>query len=124
MSKRTARMSDPLSSAVQKNGQVLYEVVAYRFSDERGIMLVGEAEVMVERLPAEAEGGGPPDRRYRIRVDVLSAFDPEGRDCFKRVMADEALRQAVEAVAFEHFLLPPQVPVSLPSSRVEWGKSG
>lgn len=115
-------MLDKRTEHRQKNGKVAYEVVAYRYSDEVSVMLVGEAEIMVETFDSGQEPTDSAANLYEIRVDLLSAFDPEGRDCFAEVMADPKLRQAVEAAALEHYLLPPQVPVGLPKTMVEWGR--
>lgn len=117
-------MNDKQTEHRQKNGKVAYEVVAYRYSDEVSVMLVGEAEIMVETFGSEHDPVDLGTNLYEIRVDLLSAFDPDGRDCFAAVMADPKLRQAVEAAALEHYLLPPQVPVGLPKMMVEWGLRG
>lgn len=109
-----------MCAALRKSGKVLYEVVAWRYSDEQGVMLVGEAEVMVEQAASAQGDVQDAASRYHIRVDVLSAFDPEGQDCFAAVMRNEALRTAIEAAALDHFLMPPQMPVSLPRNRMEW----
>jgi len=115
-------MRDKQAEHRQKSGKVTYELVAFRYSDEQSIMLVGEAEIMVETFGPRADPDDLSANLYEIRVDLLSAFDPDGRDCFAAVMADPALRQAVEAAALEHYLLPPQVPVGLPKQVVEWGR--
>lgn len=117
-------MRDKKAEHRQKSGKVTYEVVAYRYSDEVSIMLVGEAEIMIETFSLEGEVTDLATNLYEIRVDLLSAFAPDGRDCFTEIMADPKLRQAVEAAALEHYLLPPQVPVGLPKRVVEWGRRG
>ncbi len=114
-------MPDKRTEHRQKSGKVAYEVVAYRYSDEQSIMLVGEAEIMVETFGNEHDPADLGTNLYEIRVDLLTAFDPEGRDRFAEVMADPKLRQAVESAAMDHYLLPPQVPVGLPKTVVEWG---
>ena len=115
-------MPDKRTEHRQKSGKVAYEVVAYRYSDEQNIMLVGEAEIMIETFGNEHSPADLGTNLYEIRVDLLSAFDPDGRDRFAEVMADSKLRQAVESAVVEHYLLPPQVPVGLPKTVVEWGR--
>lgn len=115
-------MLDKRTEHRQKSGKVAYEIVAYRYSDEQSIMLVGEAEIMVETFGNEHGPTAPAANLYEIRVDLLSAFAPDGRDCFAEVMADPKLRKAVESAAMDHYLLPPQVPVGLPKTVVEWGR--
>ena len=96
--------------------RVVCETVAFRYSDEQRIMLVGEAEVVIVLTGRNPEPGV---NLHSVRVDILSAFDPEGRDMYKQVLADAALKSAVEKTALEHYLHPPKVPVGLPG-RVEW----
>jgi hypothetical protein len=101
-----------------ENGQmpkkVVHEIVAFRYSDEADIMLVGEAEVVVEML----SDGGDESEIYTnlqsVRVDVLSLFDAADCDVFAQVMENPALKRALEDAALEHFFHPPKVPVGLP----------
>ncbi len=96
--------------------RVICETVAYRYSDEQHIMLVGEAEVVIILTGIQSEPGV---NLHSVRVDILSAYDPEGQDVYIQTIADAALKSALERVALEHYLHPPKVPVGLPG-RVEW----
>ncbi len=96
--------------------RVICETVAFRYSDEQCIMLVGEAEVVIVLTGGQSETGV---NLYSVRVDILSAYNPEGQDVYGQVTADAALKSAVEKVALEHYLHPPRVPVGLPG-RVVW----
>ncbi len=96
--------------------RVICETVAFRYSDEQRIMLVGEAEIVLVLTGRQSEPGV---NLHSVRVDILSAFSPEGQDMYTQVIADIALKNAVENAALEHYLHPPRVPVGLPG-RVEW----
>jgi len=96
--------------------RVICETVAFRFSDEQHIMLVGEAEVVIVLTGMQSEPGV---NLHSVRVDILSAYDPEGQDVYTRIITDTALKSAVERAALEHYLHPPKVPVGLPG-RLEW----
>lgn len=101
-------------------GKVIFELVAWRYSDEQQVMLSGEAEIVIETFGSERNPAEAGTNLYAIRIDILSAFDPGGLDCYWQVMANTTLRQAVEAAALEHYLFPPQVHVGLPRQVVEW----
>ena len=109
-----------MSENVPQRGKVVHEIVAYRYSDEESIMLVGEAEVTIEML---AEGAGEAEiytNLHSVRVDILSAYDPQGLDVYPHIMVSEALRRRLEVAALDHFFHPPKVPVGLPKRIVEW----
>jgi hypothetical protein len=99
--------------------KVMQEIVAYRYSDEESIMLVGEAEVALEVLNG-CEEGEPLANLCSVRVDILTAFDPQGFDVYKHVMCSDALRSRLEAAALDHYFHPPKVPISLPKRVREW----
>ena len=101
----------------QNTPQVIYETVAFRYSDEENATLVGEAEIMIESL---SDGTDSNVNLYAVRVDILSAFAPTGADEYDRVMANPALRQAVEKAALVFYFHPPEEPVLLPGLRTEW----
>ncbi|MBX2891536.1 MAG: hypothetical protein KF734_11445 [Saprospiraceae bacterium] len=103
-------MPDISTEHGQNAPKAVSEIVAFRYSDEASLMLVGEAEVLIEHL-AGTEGNA---NLYSVRVDILSAFAPDGGDCYERVKADAALRQQLEKTALDHYFHPPKVPVSLP----------
>jgi hypothetical protein len=96
--------------------RVICETVAFRYSDEQCTMLVGEAEVVIVLTGGQSETGV---NLHSVRVDILSAYNPEGHDVYVQIIADAALKSALEKVALEHYLHPPRVPVGLPG-RVEW----
>lgn len=77
----------------QNTPKVLYETVAFRYSDEGNATLVGEAEIMIETFGDAADSNV---NLYAVRVDILSAFATTGCDEYERVMADPALRHAIE----------------------------
>lgn len=99
--------------------KVLQEIVAYRYSDEESIMLVGEAEVVLEVLD-NCEEGAALANLCSVRVDILSAFDPQGFDVYEHVIHSDELRRCLEAAALDHYFHPPNVPVSLPKRLKEW----
>lgn len=100
--------------------KVIHEIVAFRYSDEADIMLVGEAEVVVEMLTEGENAAEVYANIHSVRVDVLSAFDANDCDVFASAMSDAALKRALEEAALEHFFHPPRVPVSLPKRISEW----
>jgi hypothetical protein len=104
----------------QKPGKVVYATVAFRYSDEVSVMLVGEAEIVIETFGSDCNQDDLSTNLYAVRVDILSAYDPEGGDQYHYVMADQTLRLAVESAALDHYLLPPQIVVGLPKWVVEW----
>ena len=100
--------------------KVVHEMVAFRYSDEASLMLVGEAEIMIEML---TDGGDESEiftNIQSVRVDLLSVFDANGCDVFVQIMENPALKRALEETALEHFFHPPKVPVSLPKKITEW----
>lgn len=100
--------------------KVIHETVAYRYSDEDSIMLVGEAEITIEML---ADGEALTDiftNIRSVRVDILSAYDPQGLDVYPHILVSEDLKHRLEEVAIDHFFHPPKVPVGLPKRIIEW----
>jgi hypothetical protein len=97
----------------------IQEIVAYRYSDEESVMLVGEAEVALEVLH-DCEESEPLANLCSVRVDILSAFDPQGLDVYKHVMCSDELRRRLEAAALDHYFHPPKVTISLPKRIREW----
>lgn len=113
-------MSDLLQQSGQNEYQVICETVAYRYSDEKSIMLVGEAEVSLSVMTVQDVHGHSLANMQSVRVDVLSAYNADGVDQYALVMKDAILKKAVEDAALEHYLRPPKVPIALPLRRVEW----
>lgn len=109
-----------MSENAQNQLKVIHEIVAYRYSDEESIMLVGEAEISIEML---AEGANTTEiytNLHTVRVDILSAYDPQGLDVFPHIIVSEILKKRLEETALDHFFHPPKVPVGLPKRIVEW----
>lgn len=100
--------------------KVVHEIVAYRYSDEESIMLVGEAEVTIEMLSDGVDDRAVYANIRSVRVDILSAFDAQGLDVFIHVMAAALLKTRLEEAALDHFFHPPKVPVGLPKRITEW----
>lgn len=100
--------------------KVVHEIVAFRYSDEESLMLVGEAEVMIEMLSDGSDETDIYTNIQYVRVDVLTTYDAYGNDVFAEIMDTPTLKHALEAAALEHFFHPPRVPVSLPKSITEW----
>jgi hypothetical protein len=100
--------------------KVIHEIVAFRYSDEATVMLVGEAEVVIGLLTEGEDTAEIYANIHSVRVDVLSAFDPDGCDAFASAMNDPTLKRALEEAALEHFFHPPKVPVGLPKRISEW----
>lgn len=96
--------------------RVICETVAFRYSDEDRIMLTGEAEIVLVLTGSYSDPGV---NLHSVRVDILVAYDAEGKDVYTTVLADQLLKKAVEKAALEHYLCPPRVPVGLPG-RTEW----
>lgn len=115
-----AIMSDNPHEHEQNPVKVVHEIVAFRYSDEVSAMLVGEAEMMVEVLPGFGDKTEINTNLYSVRVDILSAFDAEGRDVYAAAMSDPVLREKLEEAAIEHYFHPPKVPVGLPKRATEW----
>ncbi len=113
-------MSDFLHQPEQNDHHVVCETVAYRYSNAKDIMLVGEAEISLTVMTIQDMQGLSLANMQSVRVDVLSAYDPDGKDQYAFVMADAALRKAVEDIALEHYLRPPKAVIELPVRRVEW----
>lgn len=101
----------------QNTPMVVYETVAFRYSDEENTVLVGEAEIMIETYGGAS---GSNVNLFAVRVDILSAFAPPDCDVYDRVMTDPALRQALEKAALLHYFHPPEEPVQLPGLGAEW----
>lgn len=109
-----------MSENAPQQGKVVHEIVAYRYSDEESIMLVGEAEVTIEMLAEGADEAAIYTNLHTVRVDILSAYDAQGLDVYPHIMVSEALRRQLEVAALDHFFHPPKVPVGLPKRIVEW----
>ena len=105
---------------VQNRMKVIHEIVAYRYSDEERIMLVGEAEVTIEMLADGTNDTGIYTNLRSVRVDVLSAYDAQGLDVYQHIIVSEALKRRLEVAALDHFFHPPKVPVGLPNRIIEW----
>lgn len=109
-----------MSENAQNKLKVIHEIVAYRYSDEESIMLVGEAEVNIEMM---SDGLDDPEiytNLRSVRVDILSAYDTQGLDVFAHIMVSEELKRRLEEAALDHYFHPPKVPVGLPKRIVEW----
>ncbi len=104
----------------QNQMKVLHEIVAYRYSDEESIMLVGEAEVNIEMFSDGTDDTEIYTNLQSVRVDILSAYDPQGLDVYPHIMASELLKRRLEEAALDHFFHPPKVPVGLPKRIIEW----
>lgn len=100
--------------------KVIHEIVAFRYSDEASVMLVGEAEMMIEVLAGFGDKTELSTNLYSVRVDILSAFDAGGRDVYETTMRDKTLREKLEESAIAHYFHPPKVPVGLPKKITEW----
>ena len=96
--------------------RVISETVAFRYSDDAHLMLVGEAEIVIILTGSHSDPGV---NLHSVRVDILAAYDAEGQDIYAKIVADAALKSAVEKTALEHYLSPPKVPVGLPEG-TEW----
>lgn len=96
--------------------RVISEIVAFQYSDEAGLSLLGEAELAIEILGDQADTG---TNLYSVRVDIIAVFDPGGSDVFAQTINNRALRTALEKTALDHYFHPPEAPVALPN-RVEW----
>lgn len=104
----------------QTNLKVVHEIVAYRYSDEESIMLMGEAEVTIEMLSDGRDETEIYTNIRSVRVDILSAYDPQGLDVYPHVIIADALKRRLEEAALDHFFHPPKVPVGLPNRIIEW----
>lgn len=100
--------------------RVICEMVAFRYSDEQSLMLVGEAEITLEVMDVQNLEGESLANIQSVRVDLLSIYDAAGQDQYTAVMADQALKKILEDTALDHYLRPPRVPVELPRRIVEW----
>lgn len=109
-------MPDIPNAHSQNPPRVINEIVAFRYSDEAGLMLVGEAELAIEQLGHQTEAG---TNLYSVRVDIISLYDAEGNDVFAPAMHNRILKYALEKTALDHYFHPPKVPVGLPK-RAEW----
>jgi hypothetical protein len=109
-----------MSESAQNQLKVVHEIVAYRYSDEESIMLVGEAEVNIEMLSEGLDETEIYANIRSVRVDILSAYDAQGLDVFAHIMVSEELKRRLEVAALDHFFHPPKVPVGLPKRIVEW----
>ena len=109
-----------MSENAQNQGKVIHEIVAYRYSDEESIMLVGEAEVTIEMLADGTDDTEIYTNLHSVRVDILSAYDAQDLDVYPHIIASEALKRRLEVAALDHFFHPPKISVGLPKRIVEW----
>lgn len=109
-------MSDNPNEHGQNSPHVISEIVAFRYSNEADLLLVGEAELVIELLGNQTETG---TNLYSVRVDIISLYNAEGQDVFAPAMNDRTLKQTLEKTALDHYFHPPKVPVGLPK-RAEW----
>ncbi|MBL7780854.1 MAG: hypothetical protein JNM22_06515 [Saprospiraceae bacterium] len=109
-------MSEPAHNASGNLLRVITEMVAFRYSNEQDLMLVGEAEIVIVLTGNHSEPGV---NLHSVRIDVLSLFDPSGQDVYTRYIEDATLKATIERIALEHYLCPPRVPIGLPG-RTEW----
>ena len=101
----------------QNTPRVVYETVAYRYSDGENATLVGEAEIVIETIGGAADSNV---NLYAVRVDILSAFAPGNIDVYDRVICDCTLLAALEKAALLFYFHPPEIPVQLPGLMPEW----
>ncbi|GAB4494591.1 MAG: hypothetical protein OHK0019_21380 [Saprospiraceae bacterium] len=113
-------MSENPNERNQIPKKVIHEIVAFRYSDEASLMLVGEAEIMIEMLTDGDDESEIFTNIQAVRVDLLSVFDASDCDVFVQIMENPALKRILEEAALEHFFHPPKVPVSLPKRITEW----
>lgn len=114
-------MPENLHEERQNPGKVVYEIVAFRYSDEARLMLVGEAEVVIEYFTDSGEEGARQLANLKsVWVDILSVFDAADCDVYQWAIQDPVLCQQLARAALDHFLNPPQVPVGLPRRVREW----
>ena len=115
-----AIMPENLHFEQQNRGKVIFETVAFRYSDEISLMLVGEAEVVIELF---TDGEDTPRKSTNLKsvwVDILSVYDAQDRDVHQWAMSDPDLKQKLAEAALAHYLHPPVVPVGLPKRVREW----
>lgn len=110
-------MADISKKRKENTPEVICEIVAFRYSDELHPVLVGEAELLIEVFGAKTETG---TNLYSVRVDLLSAFNPDGQDVYAATMRNPSLKHALEKTALDFYFHPPQVPVGLPRISSEW----
>lgn len=113
-------MPENWQDKTQKPGKVIFETVAFRYSDNMSLMLVGEAEIVIELFTDSEEETANNANLKSVWVDLLSVFDAEDRDVFQWAISDPVLKQALAQAALEHYLHPPAVPVGLPGRIREW----
>lgn len=113
-------MPENLHTDGQNQGKVIYEVVAFRYSDEASLMLVGEAEITIELFTDEETAVPNSTNLKSVWVDLLSVYDAEDRDVYLWVMGDPVLCRQLAKAALDHYLCPPSVPVGLPKRVREW----
>ena len=109
-------MPDNPNERGQNAPRVISEFVAFQYRDETGILLLGEAELVIEILGNQADTG---TNLYSVRVDIISIYDSGGNDVFAQSINNRTLRTALEKTALDHYFHPPEAPVALPN-RVEW----
>lgn len=109
-------MSEPANNGSGNLLRVITEMVAFRYSNEHDLMLVGEAEIVIVLTGSHSEPGV---NLHSVRIDILSLFDAAGQDVYTRFMEEATLKAAIEQTALEHYLQAPRVPVGLPG-RLEW----
>ena len=110
-------MADISTKRKENTPEVICEIVAYRYCPEPHQMLVGEAELLIEVFGEKSETG---TNLYSVRVDLLSAFNPDGQDVYAATMNNPSLKHALERTALDHYFHPPLVPVGIPRRAAEW----
>ncbi len=113
-------MPENLHIDEQNQGKVIYEVVAFRYSDDASLMLVGEAEITIELFTHEETAIRNSTNLKSVWVDILAVYDAENRDVYLGVINDPVLCRQLAKAALDHYLQPPQVPVGLPKRVREW----
>ena len=104
----------------QNQHKVIITIIAFRFSDEATLMLVGEAELTLELYADASPSPISMLDLLSVRIDILSLYDADENDVYHQAMENPALRQKLEAAALEHYLHPPKVPIGLPKRLSEW----
>jgi hypothetical protein len=109
-------MPDNPNESGQNAAKVISEIVPFRYSNEAGLLLIGEAELVIEILGNQSDAG---TNLYSVRVDLISVYDSEGSDVFAEAINDRILKPALEKTALDHYFHPPKAPVGLPR-RTDW----
>ncbi len=104
----------------QNQHKIIITVVAFRYSDEATLMLVGEAELTLELFSDACPSPISMLDLLSVRIDILTLYDTDEKDVYSLVMDQASLRQKIEAAALDHYLHPPKVPIGLPKKLSEW----